>query len=98
MWSDAARTKGLEGFYIESYPQQNPQPNPESAFPITLPSRLSRTQEHINPKEMRAVEQALLHLGKIWKGKRVICHVDNRAVFHSLKNRTIRRTTMNLLR
>jgi len=98
MWSDAAGTKGLGAFYIESYPQQNPQPNPGSAFSITLPSRLSHTQEHINTKEMRAVEQALLHWGKIWKGKRVICHVDNRAVFHGLENRTIRGTTMNVLR
>jgi len=28
LWSDAAGTKGLRAFYIESYPQQNPQPNP----------------------------------------------------------------------
>jgi len=47
---------------------------------------------------MTAVEQALLHWGKIWKGKRVICNVDNCAVFHGLENRTIRGTTMNILR
>jgi len=44
---------------------------------------------------MRAVEQALLHWGQIWKGKRVICHVDNRVVFHGLENWTIRGTTKN---
>jgi len=69
MWSDAAGTKGLDAFYIESYPQQNPQPNPRSAFSITLPSRLSHTQEHINTEEIRAVEQALLHGAKFGKGK-----------------------------
>jgi len=47
---------------------------------------------------MRAVEQALLHWGKIWKGKRVICNVDNRAVFDGLENRTIRGTTINVQR
>jgi len=99
MWSDAAGTKGLGAFYINSYPQQNPQPNPRSAFSITLPPHLSGSQEHINTKEMRGVEQALvLHWGKIWKRKRLICHVDNRAVLHGLENQTIRGTTINVLR
>jgi len=98
MWLDAAGTEGLGAFYIESYPQQNPQSNSGSAFSITLPCRLSCAKEHINTKEMRAVEQALLHWGKIWKRKRVICHVDNLAVFHGLENWTIRGTTMNVLR
>jgi len=98
MWSDAAGTKGLGAVSIDSYPQQNLQPHPGSTFSITLPPRLSRTQEHINTKEMGPVEQALLHWGKIWKGKRLICQVDNRAVFHGLEKRTIRGTTMNVLR
>ena len=105
MWSDAAGTKGLGAFYIDNnlnlthpyndkpYPQSSsihPGPNPGSAFSITLPTSVIRAREHINTKEMRAVEQALLHWGQKWKDKRVIVHVDNRAVFHTLGNRTIR--------
>ena len=98
MWSDAAGTKGLGAFYVEKHTQADPQPDPGSAFAIPLPPYIARTKEHINTKEMRVVEQAILHWGARWKGKRVICHMDNRAVFHGLENRTIRGATMDVLR
>ena len=113
MWSDAAGTKGLSAFYIDDnlnrthpyndkpYPQSfstHPGLRPGSAFSITLPTSVTRAREHINTKEMRAVEQALLHWGLKWKEKRVIVHVDNRAVFHALENRTIRGNSMDVLR
>ena len=94
MWSDAAGTKGLGAFYFDT----NPQPKPGCAFSIALPSNLVNSKEHINTKEMRAVEQALLHWGPIWRGKRVMVHIDNRAVFHALDNQTIRGTSMDVLR
>ena len=72
-------------------------PKPGSAFSIALPLSLTHANEHINMKEMRAVEQALLHCGPRWKGRRVICHVDNCAVFHALENRTIRGASMEVL-
>ena len=79
MWSDAAGTKGLRAFYIDNNlnlahpyndkpsPQSSsthPGPRPGSAFSITLPTSVTRAREHINTKEMRAVEQALLHWGR----------------------------------
>ena len=112
MWSDAAGTKGLGAFYIDNnlnlthpyndkpYPQSSsihPGPSPGSAFSITLSTSVTRAREHINTKEMRAVEQALLHWGQKWKGKRVIVHVDNRVVFYALENRTIRGNSMDVL-
>ena len=111
MWSDAAGTKGLGAFYIDNtlnltHPY-NDKPHPQSssihlgsspgsAFSITLPISVTRAREHINTKEMRAVEQALLHWGREWKGERVIGHVDNWAVFHSFENRTIRGNSMDV--
>ena len=74
------------------------QPKPGSACSITLPRSLIKANEHINMKEMKAVEQAFLHWAVHWKEKRVICDVDNRAVFHGLENRTIRGASMEVLR
>ena len=54
--------------------------------------------EHSNTKEMRAVEQALLYWGKQWQGKKVIMHIDNRAVVHGLENQSIRGSSMDVLR
>ena len=113
MWSDAAGTKGLGAFYIDNnfnlthpyndkpYPQSSSihtGPSLGSAFSITLPTSVTHAREHINTKEMRAVEQALLHWGHKWKGKRVIVPVENRAVFHALENRTIRGNSIEVLR
>ena len=79
MWSDVARTKGLGALYIDNnlnrthpyndkpYPQSSsihPGPNSGSAFSITLPTSVTRAREHINSKEMRAVEQGLLRWGQ----------------------------------
>ena len=76
LWSDASGTKGLGAFYTrskitgregQSSPNFNPEtriPMPSRAFSISLPRYLNKNNEHINTKEMRAVEQALLHWGK----------------------------------
>ena len=113
MWSDVVGTNGLGAFYIDNnsnlthpynnkpYPQSSSihlGPRPGSAFFITLPRSVTRAREHTNTKRMRAVEQALLHWGRKWKGKRVIVHLNNRAVFHALENRTIRGNSMDVLR
>ena len=63
-----------------------------------LPRPIQLRQEHINTKEMRAVEQGLLRWGRIWKGARVISHIDNQAVVHGIANHTIRGNTMDVLR
>ena len=85
-WSDAASTKGLGAFYLR---ENQVQPQPDSAFSIPLPRSLLKGQEHINTQEMRAVEQVLLHWGREWRGKMLVMHIDNKAVVHGLKNRTI---------
>jgi len=89
--------KGQRAFYIDTYHQQNPPPNPGSAFSITLPARLFRPRKDINIKKMSAVGQALVYWHAIWKEKRVICHVVYRAVFHGLENRTMRGTIMDVV-
>jgi len=47
---------------------------------------------------MRAVEQALLYWGKSWRGKKVVMHIDNRAVAYAVENRTMRGASMTVLR
>ena len=110
LWSDTAGRKGLGAFYMDSSQftggggkqdtRQNicPTPLPGAAFSIPLPRYLRRMNEHINTKEMRAVEQAQLYWGKQWQGKKVIMHFDNRAVVHGLENQTIRGSSMDVLR
>ena len=110
LWSDAAGRKRLGTFYMDSSQnkggggkpdtRQNfcPTPLPSAAFSIPLPPYLRRMNEHINTKEIRAVEQALLYWGKQWQGKKVIMHIDNRAVVHGLENQTIRGSSMDVLR
>ena len=110
LWSDAAGTKGLGAFFIDKRQRAcrlsssahnqdaTTQPYPEAAFSIALPKYIMRKREHINTKEMRAVEQSLLYWGKHWRGTKVIMNIDNRAVVHGLENRTIRGATMNVLR
>ena len=73
LWTDAASTRGLGSYYIDERKTgsavNNPgttvhtphKPCPGTAFSISLPRQLSRKREHINTKEMRAVEQALLY-------------------------------------
>jgi len=110
MWSDASGTKGLGAFYITEHntglSSQSPAiivsqalpPRPGAAFSISLPHYIFKTREHINTKEIRAVEQALLHWGQKWTGRRVTIHTDNRAVAHGIANSTIRGASMDVLR
>ena len=44
------------------------------------------------------MEQLLLHWGNKWRRTTLIMHIDNKAVVHGLKNRTIRGGSMNVLR
>ena len=94
-WSDAASTKGLGAYYTT--PSQ-PYPQIESILSIALPTSPIHQREHINTKEMRAVEQLLLYFGRGWKGKRVVIHTDNRVVSYGLANGTIRGASMEVLR
>jgi len=110
LWSDAAGTKGLGAYYIcggsirpEAISSHTPmsipsEPHPGEAFSVTLPRYLRTSREHINTKQMQAVEQARLHWGHKWRGKRIIMHIDNRAVAYAIENRTIRGASMNVLR
>lgn len=110
LWSDASTIKGLGAFYISTRMTEPgietfhtskispPHPFPGAAFSMSIPRYISRNREHINTKEMRAVEQALLHWGRNWRGMKVVMHIDNRAVVHGIANRTIRGATMNVLR
>jgi len=68
------------------------------AFSIALPRGIIRKKEHINTQEMRAVEQALLHWGSSWHGKRVLLHTDNRSVAYGIAKRTIHAGSMEVLR
>jgi len=110
LWSDAVGTKGLGAFFIDKRQRAcrpsssahnqdaTTQPYPEAAFSIALPKYIMRKREHINTKEMCAVEQSLLYWGKHWRGTKVIMNIDNRAVVYGLENSTIRGATMNVLR
>ena len=68
------------------------------AFSIALLRDINRKKEHIYTQEMRAVEQALLHWGSSWHGKRVFLHTDNRCVAYGIAKRTIRAGSMEVLR
>jgi len=109
VWTDAAGTKGLGAFYIDYRPSGEQRekaahcikacrvPAPGSAFSTSLPRHILRKREHINTKEIPAVEQALLYWGERWRGTRVIMNIDNHAVVHALENQTIRGASMNVL-
>lgn len=58
---------------------------------------MAQANEHINTKQLRAVEQALLYWGDEWRGTKVLMHIDNRAVVYGLENVTIR-GSMDVLR
>jgi len=94
VWTDAASSKGEGAFYTTN---TQPTPQPESAFSIVLPTSQTHTREHINTLEMRAVEQAILYWGKVWRSKRVVIHIDNWAVAHGLDKGTIRGASMQVL-
>lgn len=93
--SDPASTKGLGAFYMsggETMPQSG------TAFSISIPNYLANSKEHIITQEMGAVEQVLLYWGRYWQGRKLIIHVDNRAVAHAVSNRSIRGAPMQVLR
>lgn len=73
-------------------------PQPGSAFSISIPSYLANSKEHINTQEMGALQQVLLYWGRHWQGRKIIIHVDNRAVAHAVSNRSIRGAPMKVLR
>ena len=91
--SSPGRTDNTE--YASEYSLK---PHKGSAFSIALPRFLLRLNEHINTKELRAVEQALLYWGKLWTGTKVVMHIDNRAVVFGLENMTMRGISMDVLR
>jgi len=95
VWTDAASSRGLGAFYTTN---TQPMPQLESPFSIVLPTSQTHAREHINILEMRAVEQAILYWVKVWRSKRVVIHIDNRAVAHGLGNGTIRGASMQVLR
>ena len=75
LWSDAAGTKGLVAFYVDNRPDNTEgvkprrgkelprKPQTNEVFSILLPRYLRKANEHINTKEIRAVQQALLYWG-----------------------------------
>ena len=65
---------------------------------LAIPRHMQRQQEHINTKEMRAVEQGLLRWGHLWRGSRLTLYIDNQAVVYAIANQTIRGRTMDVLR
>lgn len=100
MWTDAAGTKGIGGYYIPGDSRENDWQRVclTRAFALALPRHIENKREHINTKEMRAVEQGLLRWGRLWKGSRVSMHIDNRAVVYGIENQSIRGSTMEVLR
>ena len=97
MWTDASGLKGLGGYYREEASTSTRDILPKAAFMLALARHIQRHHEHINTKEIRAVEQGLLRWGSQWKGGRVALYIDNRAVVHGIENQTIRGKTMDVL-
>ena len=98
VWSDAAGLKGLGGYFLHHQQQSFAEIRIGEAFSSSLPRDIQRKQEHINTKEMRAVEQCLLCWGTNWRGMRAVLHIDNQAVVFGIRNRSIRGRTMDVLR
>jgi hypothetical protein len=101
-FSDASGLKGLGGYFLTA-DQTTDDLSPEQAFALSLPramqQQLAGTQpEHINTKEMRAVEQCLYHWGHMWAGHAVVLHVDNTVVLHAINSQTTRGQPMAALR
>ena len=100
MSTDAAGTQGIGGFYITGDCQNyhTDQIPATQAFMLALPRYMYSKQEHINTKEMRAVEQGLLRWGRHWRGAKVSLYIDNQAVVQGISNQSIRGNTMGVLR
>jgi hypothetical protein len=102
MWTDAAGTKGIGGFWLAgSHPpipteKDYAMLNDKSSFTGRL--RFRQKDEHINVKEMLAVYRGL----KLWRdslqGTRVTLYCDNTAVVSALRRGTTRGRLMTVLR
>ena len=100
MWTDAAGSQGIGGYFITGDPGAY---CPRKlcltqAFALAFPRHIQKKKEHINTKEMRAVEQGLLRWARLWKGTRVNLHIDNQAVVYGIANQSMRGNTMGVLR
>ena len=75
MWTNTAGLKGLGGYYradSEVCRRGTAYSNletvwPEEEYMVALPSHIALRREHINTKEMRAVEQGILRWGNSWR-------------------------------
>ena len=98
MWTDASGLNGLGGYFIAEQSRSTKDIRPTEAFMLAVPRQIQRMQEHINTKEMRAVEQGLLRWAPPWRGSTVSLYIDNQAVIHGIKNQSMRGRTMGALR
>jgi hypothetical protein len=98
VWTDAAGTKGLGGYYLEDSEESLLNLTARRAFSARVPRHHRR--KHINTKEMLAVLKAI----DLWaapgplSGCRLILHIDNTAVVGGLSKRSIKGEAMNTLR
>jgi hypothetical protein len=98
VWTDAAGTKGLGGYYLEDHASPLQDLSPTQAFSARVPRHHRR--KHINTKELLAVRKAI----DLWaapgplSGCRLILHIDNTAVVGGLTKRSIKGEAMNTLR
>jgi hypothetical protein len=99
VYSDASSLKGLGGYFLRGY-ETTAELTVEKAFSVALPRHLlqRRPAEHINTRELRAVEQCLLHWGHSWAGHSILFHVDNTVALHGINNGTTRGEPMKILR
>jgi hypothetical protein len=99
VYSDASSLKGLGGYFLRGN-ETTAELTVEKAFSVALPRHLlqRRPTEHINTRELRAVEQCLLHWGHSWAGHSILFHVDNTAALHGINNGTTRGEPMKILR
>jgi hypothetical protein len=98
VWTDAAGTKGLGGYYLEDPDEALRNVTPTRAFSARVPRH--HRHKHINTKEMLAVHKAI----ELWgtpgplSGGRLILYIDNTAVVGGLAKRSIKGEAMNTLR
>jgi hypothetical protein len=99
VYSDASSLKGLGGYFLCEN-ETTAELTVEKAFSVALPRHLLQRKptEHINTRELRAVEQCLLHWGHSWAGHSILFHVDNTVALHGINNRTTRGEPMRILR
>ena len=98
MWTDALGLQGLGSYCQALGCDRQRDIQPAEAFMLALPTHIEHRNEHINTKEMRAVEQGLLRWARLWKGSQVTPHIDNQALVFGIRNHTMRGSTMDVLR